>query len=466
MSELQQLIRREILLLATSSTNGSLKEIEEIKKQVKQLGNDVSRISNELSTQRGLIDGLTARVTTIESGMGSLGNRVTVNERSIASITAELGAVSGSVSSLGQRIDVAEQGIAGLDTITSVYLSTAEHPYMETRVPILTNDLTSLNTRVKPRVRRNADESIDEDCRWAIDLHIENSAVTGVGQGLEKTGNIIRVIAGNGGWFNAQNQLQLDLSGQRKGVRGLMDRECCKDYTTYFNYDANGNITLNNNISGLQSRTASLKRQIVWCAATLQEVNDLNGSRLLRLLYDASDFRVVNQAFTLTNRVSMPTFRFPLELDTSSNIVTLSQNYRIRTGQWSGQLEYQAPGLTWRVPVTVNLMRVDDWLILSFSRFTTGAILSSGKFVLNFVTGLPPGWPTGATAPSTTTDPLSTTFAAVQFINESDRTDAFRILGISEGNAGELEILNYGGTYTAHTSIDWARMTLMYPCLG
>nr|BEL00037.1 attachment protein [Mammalian orthoreovirus]BEL00048.1 attachment protein [Mammalian orthoreovirus] len=461
MSGLQQLIRREILLLVTSGNNGVSKEIEEVKKQIKQLSNDVSRISNELSTQRGLIDGLVARVATIESGMGDLGNRVTVNERSIASITAELGTVSGSISTLGQRVDATEQGITRLDTVTGDL--TSRTSVLETNVSTLTNDLASLNTKVTTEVGALTSRLDGLNTRLTS---LESSAVTGVGQGLEKTGNTIRVIAGNGMWFNGQNQLQLDLSGQRKGVGFDGSGMIAKIDTAYFSYDADGNITLNSNISGLQSRTASLEAIKIDVVAPPLVVNDSGGSRLLRLLYDTSDFGIVNQAFTLTNRVSMPTFRFPLELDTSSNIVTLSQNYRIRTGQWSGQLEYQAPNLTWRVPVTVNLMRVNDWLILSFSRFTTNAILASGKFVLNFVTGLPPGWPTGATAPSTTTDPLSTTFAAVQFINGSNRIDAFRILGVSEWDAGELEISNYGGTYTAHTSIDWAPMTLMYPCLG
>nr|ALK02204.1 sigma-1 [Mammalian orthoreovirus] len=461
MSELQQLIRREILLLVTSNNNGVSKEIEEVKKQVKQLSNDVSRISHELSTQRGLIDGLVARVTTIESGMGDLGNRVTTNERSIVSITAELGTVSNSISALGQRVHVTEQGIARLDTVTSDL--SGRTSILETNVSTLTTDLASLNTRVTTEMGSLTGRVDGLSGRLTS---LESAAVTGVGQGLEKSGNTINVIVGNGMWFNGQNQLQLDLSGQRKGVGFDGSGMVAKIDTTYFSYDADGNITLNNNISGLQSRTASLEAIKIDAVAPPLVVNDSGGSRLLRLLYDTSDFRILNQAFALTNRVSMPTFRFPLELDTSSNIVTLSQNYRIKIGQWSGQLEYQAPNLTWRVPVTVNLMRVNDWLILSFSRFTTSAILASGKFVLNFVTGLPPGWPTGATAPSTTTDPLSTTFAAVQFINGSTRIDAFRILGISEWDAGELEISNYGGTYTAHTSIDWAPMTLMYPCLG
>ncbi|BBK26263.1 sigma1 [Mammalian orthoreovirus 2] len=461
MTELQQLIRREILLLVTSGNNGVSKEIEEVKKQIKQISNDVSRISNELSTQRGLIDSLIARVATIESGMGDLGNRVTVNERSIASITEELGTVSGGISALGQRVDATEQGIARLDTVTGDL--TGRTSILETNVSTLTNDLASLNTRVTTEVGALTSRIDGLNTRLTS---LESSAVTGVGQGLEKTGNTIRVIAGNGMWFNGQNQLQLDLSGQRKGVGFDGSGMIVKIDTAYFSYDADGNITLNSNISELQSRTASLEAIKIDVVDPPLVVNDSGGSRLLRLSYDISDFRVVNQAFALTNRMSMPTFRFPLELDTSSNIVTLSQNYRIRTGQWSGQLEYQAPNLTWRVPVTVNLMRVNDWLILSFSRFTTNAILASGKFVLNFATGLPPGWLTGATAPSTTTNPLSTTFAAVQFINGSRRIDAFRILGVSEWDAGELEISNYGGTYSAHTSIDWAPMTLMYPCLG
>nr|BBJ69985.1 sigma-1 protein [Mammalian orthoreovirus 2] len=460
MLELQQLIRREILLLSTND-NGASREIEEVKKQIKQLSTDVGRIRVELETQQRVINDVVARVTTLEAGYGDLSNRVLANERSISTLTASMGTVNASLSALGQRVDATEQRVTQLDTITTDL--SGRTSVLERNVSTLSTDLAALNTRVTTELSLVRAEISSIVTRLTT---LESSAITAVAQGLEKTGNTVRVIVGNGMWFNNQNQLQLDLSGQMKGVGFDGSGMIAKIDTNFFSYDSSGNITLNSNISGLPSRTANLESLKIDMVAAPLTINESGGSRLLRLLYDAVDFRVVNQAFTLSSRVAMPSFRFPLELDTSNNIVSLSSNYRIRTGQWSGRLEYQTPALSWGVNVTVKLMRVNDWLILSFPRFSTNGILASGKFVMNFVTGLSAGWQTGATAPSSTTDPLSTTFAAIQFVNGSTRIDAFRILGVSEWTDGELEISNYGGTYTAHTNVDWAPMTLMYPCLG
>nr|BCT23784.1 sigma-1 [Mammalian orthoreovirus 2] len=460
MLELQQLIRREILLLSTND-NGASREIEEVKKQIKQLSTDVGRIRVELETQQRVINDVVARVTTLETGYGDLSNRVLANERSISTLTASMGTVNASLSALGQRVDATEQRVTQLDTITTDL--SGRTSVLERNVSTLSTDLAALNTRVTTELSLVRAEISSVVTRLTT---LESSAITAVAQGLEKTGNTVRVIVGNGMWFNDQNQLQLDLSGQMKGVGFDGSGMIAKIDTNFFSYDSSGNITLNSNISGLPSRTANLESLKIDTVAAPLTINESGGSRLLRLLYDAVDFRVVNQVFTLSSRVAMPSFRFPLELDTSNNIVSLSSNYRIRTGQWSGRLEYQTPALSWGVNVTVKLMRVNDWLILSFPRFSTNGILASGKFVMNFVTGLSAGWQTGATAPSSTTDPLSTTFAAVQFVNGSIRVDAFRILGVSEWTNGELEISNYGGTYTTHTNVDWAPMTLMYPCLG
>nr|AAW58062.1 viral attachment protein sigma 1 [Mammalian orthoreovirus 2] len=460
MSDLVQLIRREILALVTTSDGGA-KEVEEIKKQIQQLRNDVDGINHKLSAQQGELASVTARVSAIESGFSALSNRVADQRASISQLSGDVGAINSSLSTLGNRIDAAEQGISQLVTRTDDL--TSRTSTLEATSSSLTTDVASLNTRVTTElddIRANATV-----ISGRVDA-LERDVVTSVGQGLEKTGNSVKVIAGNGMWFNSQNQIQLDLSAQMKGVGFEGSGMIAKIDGTYFMYNSSGQITLKDNISGLPSRTSALESLRIDTVAPPLVVQESQGSRSLRLLYDAVDFRVVNQAFTLVTRASIPTYRFPLDYDASANIVTLSPNYRIRTGQWTGQLQYQTPTINWSVPVTVKLMRVNDWLILSFSRFSTGAILASGKFVLNFVPGLSAGWPTGSTEPSSTTDPLSTTFAAIQFVNGSSRVDAFRILGVTEWDAGELEISNYGGTYTAHTGVDWAPMTLMYPCLG
>nr|QGQ60205.1 Sigma 1 protein [Mammalian orthoreovirus] len=460
MLELQQLIRREILAL-TNSDNGTAKGLEEVKKQVQQLSLDVSRIRLELTSQQGIITDVVARVTALESGVSDISNRVAAGERALSTLTADMGSVVSGLSSLGQRVDAAEQGIVRLDTLTSDLVGRSST--LESGVSALTSDLASLNTRVTtelPDVRLSVSQVSD---RVTI---LEASAVLAVGQGLEKDGNNIRVIAGDGICFNNQNQLQLNLSEQMKGVGFDHAGVIVKIDTTYFSYDSSGQITLKDNISGLQGRIATLESLKIDDVAPPLSISESGGSRILGLLYDGKDFKLVNQFLTLSNHVAAPRLRFPLELDPLSNTVSLSSNYRMRTGQWSGQLEYQTPSLSWRVNVTVNLMRVNDWLILSFPRFSTNSILASGKFVMSFVEGLSPGWATGATAPSTTTNPLSTTFAAIQFVNGNSRVDAFRILAVSEWTNGELEISNYGGTYAAHTKVDWAPMTLMYPCLG
>nr|ABC39649.1 sigma-1 protein [Mammalian orthoreovirus 2]ABT17125.1 cell attachment protein sigma-1 [Mammalian orthoreovirus 2] len=461
MSELIQLIRREILSLTQGVDNGPSREIEALKKQITQLSSDVSGLSIRVAQQQQSITSITAQLGTIDTRLSDISNRLTENERAIASITADVGGINNSVSALGQRVDAGEQRISELDTITndlSVRAST-----LEADVGALRTDLAALNTRVTTEL---SDVRSSLSALTASLQALESAAVTSVGQGLEKTGNNVRVIAGNGMWFNSQNQLQLDLSGQMKGVGFDGSGMVAKIDTNYFRYDANGNITLSSTISDLPARTQTLEAMKIDAVAPPLAINESGGVRLLRLLYEASDLRVVNQVLALVNKVTMPSFRFPLELDSSANIVTLSSNYRMRTGQWSGDLEYQTPTLSWRVPVTVRLMRVNDWLLLSFDKFSTNGILPSGKFVMNFVTGLSPGWQTGSTQPSSTTDPMSTTFAAVQFVDGSNRVDAFRILGISEWVDGELEISNYGGTYAAHRNVDWAPMTIMYPCLG
>nr|BDI08509.1 S1 [Mammalian orthoreovirus 2] len=460
MLELQQLIRREIFAL-TSSDNGAAKGLEEVKKQIQQLSLDISRLRVELKSQQGTVTDVVTRVTALESGIGDVGNRVAASERVLSTLTADMGAVVNSLSSLGQRVDAAEQRVVRLDTLTSDLIGRTST--LESGVSTLTSDLASLNTRVTTELSDVRFYISQVNNRVAL---LEASAVLTVGQGLEKDGNNIRVIAGDGMRFNNKNQLQLDLSEQMKGVGFDGAGIIAKIDTTYFSYNPLGQITLNSNISGLQGRVATLESLKIDVVAPPLAISESGGSRFLGLLYDAADFRLVNQFLTLSKSVAAPKLRFPLELDPLSNTVTLSPNYRIRTGQWSGQLEYQTPSLSWRVNVTVNLMRVNDWLILSFPRFSTHSILPSGKFVMSFVTGLSPGWQTGATAPSTTTNPLSTTFAAIQFVNGNSRVDAFRILGVSEWTNGELEISNYGGTYAAHTDVDWAPMTLMYPCLG
>nr|AXQ05125.1 sigma 1 [Mammalian orthoreovirus] len=462
MSDLVQLIRREIISLTNDGGySNSRKEIEEIKKQVQNISADIVRLNDITYLFQEQLGNLSTRITTTESRIGENRNRIAGLERDLASVSGGVGDINTRLSALGNRIDVAEQGISRLDTTTSDL--SARTSRLESEVLALTTDLSSLNTRVTTEISDIRQLIASLDTRLTT---LGNEAVTSVGQGLQKTGNVIRVIVGTGMWFDGNGTLQLFLSNQRKGLGFVDNGMVVKIDPQFFSFDSDGNVTLNSNISELPARTVSLESSRIDVVAPPLTIQESDGTRLLRLLYEATDFIISNNVLSLRNRNSVPTFKFPLELNSADNSVSIHRNYRIRLGQWTGQLEYQTPSLSWRVPVTVNLMRVDDWLTLSFSRFSTGAILASGKFVINFVTGLSAGWATGSTEPSSTTDPLSTTIAAIQYVNGSSRVDAFRILGVTEWNAGELEISNYGGTYTSHTNVDWAPITLTYPCLG
>nr|QOI91207.1 attachment protein [Mammalian orthoreovirus] len=462
MSDLLQLIRREILLFAGNGESASSKrEIEEIKKQIKDIVADVIRISNVVDSIKGQLGELSTRVSAAESGISQNSHRIDGLERDVSSISNSISGIDSRLSELGNRVDATERRVGHLDAVTGNL--TERTSRLESEVSTITSDLGSLNTRVTTELNdvRGAISSMDGRLST-----LEAEAVTSVGKGLQKDGNSVRVIVGTGMWFDQNNALQLFLSNQQKGLGFVGNGMVVKIDTQYFSFDNNGNITLNSNISGLPLRTDSLEASRIDVVAAPLAIQSTGSTRLLRLMYEAVDFVITNDVLTLRNRSSMPTFKFPLELNSADNSVSIHRNYRIRLGQWSGLLEYHTPNLRWNTPITVNLMRVDDWLVLSFNRFSTRVILASGKFVLNFVTGLSPGWATGSTEPSTTTNPLSTTFAAVQFVNGSSRIDAFRILGVANWTDGELEVANYGGTYTDHTSVDWAPMTIMYPCMG
>nr|AXQ05081.1 sigma 1 [Mammalian orthoreovirus] len=458
---------RRIVLQLTTSNNGSLsKEIEEIKKQIKTNTDDLRTTNAKLDGINRQIVGISNSISAIESRLGEMDSRIVGITSQLTQLSSSVSQNTQSISSLGNRIDAIEPRVSDLDTITSDL--TRRTSTLETDVGGLRSELATLTTRVTTEVTRldsvisSGQILINEISTRLADM--EASMITTAGQGLRKDGNTLNVFVGDGMRFNDSNQLQLDLSQQLKGV-GLVDSGIvAKIDTNYFAYNSDGEITLVSQITGLPSRVSTLESLKIDSILPPLTVREASGVRVLSFGYDTSDFTIVNSVLTLRSRLTLPTYRYPLELDVASNRVQVADRFGMRTGTWTGQLQYQHPQLTWRANVTINLMKVDDWLVLSFSQMTTNSIMADGKFIINFVSGLSAGWQTGETQPSSTIDPLSTTFAAVQFLSNGQRVDAFRIMGISEWANGELEIKNYGGTYAGHTQVYWAPWTIMYPC--
>nr|AXQ05092.1 sigma 1 [Mammalian orthoreovirus] len=459
-------IRRIVLQLSVSSNGSQSKEIEEIKKQVQVNANDIRAANIKLDGLGRQITDISDSISTIESRLGEMDNRLVGISSQVTQLSNSISQNTQSISSLGDRINAVEPRVDSLDTVTSNL--TGRTSTLEADVGSLRTELAALTTRVTTEVTRldslinSGQNSIGElSARLST---VETSMVTTAGQGLQKNGNTLNVIVGNGMWFNSSNQLQLDLSGQSKGVGFVGTGMVAKIDTNYFAYNSNGEITLVSQINGLPARVSTLESAKIDSVLPPLTIREASGVRTLSFGYDTSDFTIINSVLSLRSRLTLPTYRYPLELDTANNRVQVADRFGMRTGTWTGQLQYQHPQLSWRANVTLNLMKVDDWLVLSFSQMTTNSIMADGKFVINFVSGLSSGWQTGDTEPSSTIDPLSTTFAAVQFLNNGQRIDAFRIMGVSEWTDGELEIKNYGGTYTGHTQVYWAPWTIMYPC--
>nr|ALP32247.1 sigma-1 protein [Mammalian orthoreovirus] len=459
---------RRIVLQLTQSNNGSIdKELKEIKKQVEINVTDIRNTNLRLDGIRGQVDGISDSVAAIERRLGEVDGRLVAITNQLTQLSNSVGQNTQDISSMGNRLDAIEPRVDDLDTLT--YNLAGRTSTLEADVGGIRTELSALTTRVTTEVARlDALISAGQTSLTGLSSRLdaaEAAMVTTAGQGLRKDGNTLNVIVGNGMWFNNSNQLQLDLSGQAKGVGFEGSGMVAKIDTNYFSYNSNGEITLVSQINGLPARVSSLESLKIDTILPPLTVREASGIRTLSLGYDTSDFTIINSVLALRSRLTLPTYRYPLELDASNNRVQIAERFGMRTGSWTGQLQYQHPQLSWQTSVTVNLMKVDDWLVLSFAQMTTNGIMADGKFVINFVSGLSSGWQTGETQPSSTTDPLSTTFAAVQFLNASgNRVDAFRIMGVSEWTDGELEIKNYGGTYTGHTQVYWAPWTIMYPC--
>nr|AKA19616.1 sigma-1 protein [Mammalian orthoreovirus] len=459
-------IRKIVLQLTTTGNGSQSKEIEEIKKQIKVNTDDIRITNTKLDGLGRQIADISNSVSTIESRLGEVDSRLVDITTQVTQLSNSVSQNTQNISSLGDRVNAIEPRVDGLDTVTSDLARRTST--LETDVGSLRSELAALTTRVTTEVARldgliNSGQTSISELATRLSA-AESLMVTTAGQGLQKTGNTLNVIVGNGMWFNSSNQLQLDLSGQSKGVGFVGTGMVAKIDTNYFAYNSNGEITLVSQINGLPARVSTLEAVKIDSILPPLIVREASGVRTLSFGYDTSDFTIINSVLSLRSHLTLPTYRYPLELDTANNRVQVADRFGMRTGTWTGQLQYQHPQLSWRANVTVNLMKVDDWLVLSFSQMTTNSIMADGKFVINFVSGLSSGWQTGETQPSSTVDPLSTTFAAVQFLNNGQRIDAFRIMGVSEWTDGELEIKNYGGTYAGHTQVYWAPWTIMYPC--
>nr|AXU41750.1 sigma1 [synthetic construct] len=460
-------LREEVvrLIIALTSDNG-ISLSKGLESRVSAL-EKTSQIHSDtiLRITQGL-DDANKRIIALEQSRDDLVASVSDAQLAISRLESSTGALQtvvngldSSVTQLGARVGQLETGLAELrvdhDNLVA-RVDTAER-----NIGSLTTELSTLTLRLDGLINSGQNSIGELSTRLS---NVETSMVTTAGRGLQKNGNTLNVIVGNGMWFNSSNQLQLDLSGQSKGVGFVGTGMVVKIDTNYFAYNSNGEITLVSQINELPSRVSTLESAKIDSVLPPLTVREASGVRTLSFGYDTSDFTIINSVLSLRSRLTLPTYRYPLELDTANNRVQVADRFGMRTGTWTGQLQYQHPQLSWRANVTLNLMKVDDWLVLSFSQMTTNSIMADGKFLINFVSGLSSGWQTGDTEPSSTIDPLSTTFAAVQFLNNGQRIDAFRIMGVSEWTDGELEIKNYGGTYTGHTQVYWAPWTIMYPC--
>nr|AAW58059.1 viral attachment protein sigma 1 [Mammalian orthoreovirus 1] len=459
---------RRIVLQLTQSNNGSInKEFKEIKEQVEINVTDIRNTNLKLDGIRGQVASISDSVAAIERRLGEVDGRLVVITNQITQLSNSVSQNTQDISAMGDRLNAIEPRIDDLDTLTSNLAGRTST--LETDVGGIRAELSALTTRITTEVARldaliSAGQASLTSLSSRLDA-VEAVMITTAGQGLRKDGNTLNVIVGNGMWFNNSNQLQLDLSNQAKGVGFEGGGVVAKIDTNYFSYNSNGEITLVNQISGLPARVSTLESLKIDTILPPLTVSEASGARTLSLGYDTNDFTIINSVLSLRSRLTLPTYRYPLELDASNNRVQIAERFGMRTGSWTGQLQYQHPQLSWQANVTVNLMKVDDWLVLSFTQMTTSGIMADGKFIINFLSGLSSGWQTGETQPSSTTDPLSTTFVAVQYLNAGGtRVDAFRIMGVSEWIDGELEIKNYGGTYTSHTQVYWAPWTIMYPC--
>nr|AXU41749.1 sigma1 [synthetic construct] len=456
-------IRKIVLQLSVSSNGSQSKEIEEIKKQVQVNVDDIRAANIKLDGLGRQIADISNSISTIESRLGEMDNRLVGISSQVTQLSNSVSQNTQSISSLGDRINAVEPRVDSLDTVTSNL--TGRTSTLEADVGSLRTELAALTTRVTTEVTRldgliNSGQNSIGELSTRLS-NVERTAVTSAGAPLSIRNNHM-TMGLNDGLTLSGNNLAIRLPGNT-GLNiqngGLQFR---------FNTDqfqiVNNNLTLKSQINELPSRVSTLESAKIDSVLPPLTVREASGVRTLSFGYDTSDFTIINSVLSLRSRLTLPTYRYPLELDTANNRVQVADRFGMRTGTWTGQLQYQHPQLSWRANVTLNLMKVDDWLVLSFSQMTTNSIMADGKFVINFVSGLSSGWQTGDTEPSSTIDPLSTTFAAVQFLNNGQRIDAFRIMGVSEWTDGELEIKNYGGTYTGHTQVYWAPWTIMYPC--
>nr|QVY10319.1 sigma-1 [Mammalian orthoreovirus] len=459
---------RRIVLQLTQSNNGSInKELKEIKEQVEINATDIRNTNLKLDGIRGQVTSISDSIAAIERRLGEVDGRFVVIANQITQLSNSVGQNTQDISALGDRLNVVEPRIDDLDTFASNLVGRTST--LEADVRGIRTELSALTTRVTTEVARldaliSAGQSSLTSLSSRLDA-VEAAMITTAGRGLRKDGNTLNIIVGDGMWFDNSNQLQLDLSNQAKGVGFEGGGVVAKIDTNYFSYNSNGEITLVGQINGLPARVSTLESLKIDTVLPPLTVSEADGARNLGLGYETDDFTVTNSMLSLRSRLTLPTYRYPLELDASINRVQIAERFGMRVGSWTGQLQYQHPQLNWQANVTINLMKVDDWLVLSFTQMTTSGIMADGKFTINFSAGLSSGWQTGETQPSSITDPLSTTFAAVQYLKANGtRVDAFRIMGVSEWVDGELEIKNYGGTYTGHTQVYWAPWTIMYPC--
>nr|AXU41748.1 sigma1 [synthetic construct] len=455
-------IRKIVLQLSVSSNGSQSKEIEEIKKQVQVNVDDIRAANIKLDGLGRQIADISNSISTIESRLGEMDNRLVGISSQVTQLSNSVSQNTQSISSLGDRINAVEPRVDSLDTVTSNL--TGRTSTLEADVGSLRTELAALTTRVTTEVTRldgliNSGQNSIGELSTRLS-NVETSMVTTAGRGLQKNGNTLNVIVGNGMWFNSSNQLQLDLSGQSKGVGFVGTGMVVKIDTNYFAYNSNGEITLVSQINELPSRVSTLEQSYVASAVTPLRLN--SSTKVLDMLIDSSTLEI-NSSGQLTVRSTSPNLRYPIA-DVSGGI-GMSPNYRFRQSMWIGIVSYSGSGLNWRVQVNSDIFIVDDYIHICLPAFDGFSIADGGDLSLNFVTGLLPPLLTGDTEPAFHNDVVTYGAQTVAIGLSSGGAPQYmsKNLWVEQWQDGVLRLRVEGGGSITHSNSKWPAMTVSYP---
>nr|AXU41747.1 sigma1 [synthetic construct] len=450
-------LREEVvrLIIALTSDNG-ISLSKGLESRVSAL-EKTSQIHSDtiLRITQGL-DDANKRIIALEQSRDDLVASVSDAQLAISRLESSTGALQtvvngldSSVTQLGARVGQLETGLAELRV---------DHDNLVARVDTAERNIGSLTTELSTLTLRVTSIQADFESRIST---LETSMVTTAGRGLQKNGNTLNVIVGNGMWFNSSNQLQLDLSGQSKGVGFVGTGMVVKIDTNYFAYNSNGEITLVTTVfDSINSRTGAIEQSYVASAVTPLRLN--SSTKVLDMLIDSSTLEI-NSSGQLTVRSTSPNLRYPIA-DVSGGI-GMSPNYRFRQSMWIGIVSYSGSGLNWRVQVNSDIFIVDDYIHICLPAFDGFSIADGGDLSLNFVTGLLPPLLTGDTEPAFHNDVVTYGAQTVAIGLSSGGAPQYmsKNLWVEQWQDGVLRLRVEGGGSITHSNSKWPAMTVSYP---